>query len=61
MDDEKFKIKAYGFGELAQLYLPDATQLSTMVYDQVSDSDFNLRRVFCLVMAFNKNNRFFFN
>lgn len=28
MDDEKFKIKAYGFGELAQLYLPDATPMS---------------------------------
>ncbi|MFM6998147.1 MAG: DUF4248 domain-containing protein, partial [Bacteroidota bacterium] len=28
MDDEKFKIRAYGFGELAQLYLPDATPMS---------------------------------
>jgi hypothetical protein len=25
MDEEKFRIKTYGFGELAQLYLPDAT------------------------------------
>jgi hypothetical protein len=28
MDDEKFKIRVYGFGELAQLYLPDATPMS---------------------------------
>jgi len=28
MDDEKFKIRTYGFGELAQLYLPDATPMS---------------------------------
>lgn len=28
MDDEKFKIRAYGFGELAQMYLPDATPMS---------------------------------
>ncbi len=28
MDYEKFKIRAYGFGELAQLYLPDATPMS---------------------------------
>jgi len=28
MDDENFKIKVYGFGELAQLYLPDATPMS---------------------------------
>jgi len=27
-DDEKFRIKTYGFGELAQLYLPDATPMS---------------------------------
>ena len=28
MDEEKFRIKTYGFGELAQLYLPDATPMS---------------------------------
>ena len=28
MDDEKFRIKTYGFGELAQLYLPNATPMS---------------------------------
>jgi len=28
MDDDKFRIKAYGFGELAQRYLPDATPMS---------------------------------
>ncbi len=28
MDDEKFKIRTYGFGELAQRYLPDATPMS---------------------------------
>ena len=28
MDDEKFKIRTYGFGELAQMYLPDATPMS---------------------------------
>jgi hypothetical protein len=57
MDDRKFKIKAFGFGELARMYLPDASQLSTWVYDQVSDSDLNLWRV-CMVMAFSKINRF---
>jgi hypothetical protein len=28
MDEGKFRIKTYGFGELAQLYLPDATPMS---------------------------------
>ena len=28
MDERKFRIKTYGFGELAQLYLPDATPMS---------------------------------
>ena len=28
MDERKFTIKTYGFGELAQLYLPDATPMS---------------------------------
>lgn len=28
MEDGKFKIKTYGFGELAQMYLPDATPMS---------------------------------
>ncbi len=28
MEDEIFKIRVYGFGELAQLYLPDATPMS---------------------------------
>jgi hypothetical protein len=28
MEEPKFKIKTYGFGELAQLYLPDATPMS---------------------------------
>ena len=28
MDEEKFRIKTYGFGELAQLYLPDANPMS---------------------------------
>jgi hypothetical protein len=28
MEDEKFKIRTYGFGELAQLYLPNATPMS---------------------------------
>ena len=28
MEDEKFKIRVYGFWELAQLYLPDATPMS---------------------------------
>jgi hypothetical protein len=28
MDERKFRIKTYGFGELAQLYLPDAIPMS---------------------------------
>ena len=28
MEEYKFRIKAYGFGELAQMYLPDATPMS---------------------------------
>ena len=28
MDEGKFRIKTYGLGELAQLYLPDATPMS---------------------------------
>lgn len=28
MRDEKFKIRTYGFGELAQLYLPETTPMS---------------------------------
>ncbi len=28
MEEPKFRIKTYGFGELAQLYLPDATPMS---------------------------------
>ena len=28
MHEDKFRVKTYGFGELAQLYLPDATPMS---------------------------------
>jgi hypothetical protein len=28
MNEDKFRVKTYGFGELAQLYLPDATPMS---------------------------------
>ena len=47
MNEETFKVRAYGFGELAQLYCPHVTKksASAQLHRWIDESETALRRL----------------